>query len=97
MIDADIESPYHDWVKQIEERPDDSHRITTRVQAAEWFEVRDDALRAHRTQIDPEGQWFRVPIDVQRSIWPTEEFELARSSVESSFPEDDLFAGLRTT
>ena len=97
MIDADLESPYHDWVKRIEERPDDSHRITTRVQAGDWFEVRDLALKSHRTQIDPEGQWFRVPIEVQRTIWPTEEFELARSTVASSIPEDDLFAGLRST
>jgi mycothiol S-conjugate amidase len=97
MIDADLESPYHDWVKRIEERPDDSHRVTTRVQAADWFEVRDLALKSHRTQIDPEGQWFRVPIEVQRTMWPTEDFELARSTVVSSIPEDDLFAGLRST
>ena len=81
----------------MEKRPDDSHRITTRVPAADWFEVRDRALLAHRTQIDPYGLWFSVPADVQRSIWPTEDFELARSMVQSSLPEDDLFAGLRTT
>jgi len=36
-----------------------------------------------------------VPLDVQREAWPTEDFELARSLVETSIPEDDLFAGVR--
>ena len=96
MIDADLDSPYHDWVKDIEARPDDSHRVTTKVPAADWFEVRDAALKAHRTQIDPDGRWFAVPMDVQREVWPTEDFELAMSTVETTLPEDDLFTGLRT-
>lgn len=95
MIDADLESPYHDWVKEIDRRPDDSHRITTRIEVADWFEVRDAALLAHRTQIDPSSGWFGVPLAVQREVWPTEEFELARSTVLSALPENDLFAGLR--
>jgi mycothiol S-conjugate amidase len=95
MIDADLESPYHDWVKEIDKRPDDSHRITTRIEVADWFEVRDAALLAHRTQIDPSSNWFAVPLAVQREVWPTEEFELARSTVLSALPENDLFAGLR--
>ncbi|MEU8685729.1 mycothiol conjugate amidase Mca, partial [Streptomyces sp. NPDC048611] len=31
----------------------------------------------HATQIDPDGGWFRVPMDLQREVWPTEEYELA--------------------
>ncbi len=95
MIDADLDSPYHDWVKDIERRPDDSARITTKVPVAEWFTVRDDALRAHATQIEPDGRWFAVPLEVQQAVWPTEDFELAVSTIETSLPEDDLFAGLR--
>ena len=30
-------------------------------------------------------------------MWPTEDFELARSLVETELPEDDLFAGIRDT
>lgn len=95
MIDADLDSPYHDWIKNWDDRPDDSHRITTRIDASAWFEVRDEALLAHRTQIDPDGLWFAVPMAFQREIWPTEDFELARSTVPTTLPEDDLFAGLR--
>jgi mycothiol S-conjugate amidase len=36
-----------------------------------------------------------VPLDVQRAVWPTEDFELARSLVDTGIPEDDLFAGIR--
>jgi len=28
-------------------------------------------------------------------VWPTEDYELARSLVPSEIPEDDLFAGIR--
>jgi len=95
MIDADLESPYHDWLERIAERPDDAHRITTRINAADYFDARDRALLAHRTQIDPEGMWFAVPRDLERTVWPTEDFELARSLVDVTVPEDDLFNGLR--
>lgn len=95
MIDADLESPYHDWLQAMESRPDDAHRVTTRIPAADFFGVREEALRAHRTQVDPDGMWFAVPLEMHRSIWPTEEFELARSRVPVTEPEDDLFDGLR--
>ncbi len=95
MIDEDLESPYHDWIANWDERPDAASRITTRIAAADWFETRDRALMAHATQIDPDGQWFAVPMELQKSVWPTEDFELARSLVETDIPETDLFAGLR--
>ena len=54
-----------------------------------------DALLAHATQIDPDGFFFEVPRDIEREVWPFEEFELARSRVPVEIPEDDLFAGVR--
>jgi mycothiol S-conjugate amidase len=36
-----------------------------------------------------------VPLEVQARIWPTEDFELARSLVDVELPETDLFAGIR--
>jgi len=73
-----------------------SHRVTTRVSCAEYFAVRDAALIAHATQIDPTGRWFAVSLDLQQEVWPTEDYELARSLVDSAVPEDDLFAGIRS-
>lgn len=97
MLAADLESPYADWLKRWESEGRQSRRqqITTRVECAEYFPVRDDALRAHATQVDPDGFWFQVPVELQRRVWPTEDYELARSFVNSSLPESDLFAGVR--
>ncbi|MCN0179939.1 mycothiol conjugate amidase Mca [Salinispora arenicola] len=95
LLAAGIESPYEEWIKRWEDRPDKGPRITTRVECAEYFPVRDDALRAHATQIDPDGFWFQLPMELQRAAWPTEDFQLVRSLVGSSLPESDLFAGVR--
>ncbi len=94
MLAAGLESP---WGERLEKwQPDPVHdaRVTTRVECGEWFEVRDKALLAHATQIDPDGHWFAVPLDLQRKVWPTEDFELVISHVDSPTPEDDLFAGI---
>ncbi|MDT7632024.1 MAG: mycothiol S-conjugate amidase [Pseudonocardiales bacterium] len=96
LLAAGMESPYTDWIKNwSEDRPDPGSRVTTRVECADYFAVRDKALLAHATQIDPTSRWFAIPLDMQRQIWPTEDYELVRSLVDSTTPEDDLFAGLR--
>ena len=70
-------------------------RVTTRVPCAEWFPVRDRALLAHATQVDPNGTWFQVPMSLQQEAWPTEDYQLVSSRVEvGPLPEDDLFAGI---
>jgi mycothiol S-conjugate amidase len=95
VLAAGLESPYKEWLERWEDRDDKGPRITTRVECADYFPVRDDALRAHATQVDPDGFWFHVPMEVQREAWPTEDFELVRSFVDSPVPESDLFAGVR--
>ncbi len=98
MLSRGLESPY---AERMEEWLDDEdagkprHEITTRVGCADTFEVRDQALLAHATQVDPNGGWFACPAEVQRAAWPTEDYHLARSVVDSGLPEDDLFAGIR--
>ncbi|MEV6690186.1 mycothiol conjugate amidase Mca [Micromonospora sp. NPDC051196] len=97
ILATGAESPYAEWLTRWEDRPDKGPRITTRVECAEYFPVRDDALRAHATQVDPDGFWFQVPMELQQRAWPTEDFQLARSLVDSPLPESDLFAGVRET
>lgn len=87
--------PFEKWLKHWD--PDHdlfAKRVTTRIDCAKYFAQRDDALRAHATQIDPNGDFFAAPIEWQQRLWPTEEFELARSRVPVSLPENDLFAGI---
>jgi len=91
---AGMESPYASRMKGwVYDQMD--HRVTTRVECSAYFSVRDDALRAHATQVDPAGSWFQVPMDIQCEVWPTEDYELVQSNVAVSLPETDLFAGLK--
>jgi mycothiol S-conjugate amidase len=111
LLRRGLESPYAKIFAEWEERARKRHaadpgeegrgggpgepEITTRVQAGDYFEIRDQALLAHATQIDPNGFWFACPLEVQRAAWPTEDYHLARSLVDTELPEDDLFAGVR--
>jgi mycothiol S-conjugate amidase len=95
MLARGLESPYAAWIERWDDTGRPGRQITTRVECGEYFEIRDKALLAHATQVDPDGPWFNVPMDVQREVWPTEDFELARSLVDTTLPEDDLFAGVR--
>jgi mycothiol S-conjugate amidase len=95
MLAAKVESPYAEWLVKWEDKPGDAERLTTSVPCAEWFPVRDAALIAHATQVDPTGRWFACPMEMQQENWPYEDFQLARSLVDTTLPEDDLFAGVR--
>ena len=96
MVRCGLESPYGERLSEWVDNPDHPPlEITARVDCADFFEIRDQALLAHATQIDPEGGWFACPREVQRAAWPTEDFHLARSVVDTEKPEDDLFAGVR--
>jgi mycothiol S-conjugate amidase len=67
---------------------------TTRVPAGEFFEVGNDALRSHASQVAPDSPFFFWPNDLQREAWPTEDFQLIESTVPTELPETDLFAGI---
>lgn len=86
FVDLGIESPYSDeWLK----RPWQDHRVTTRVEIGEYHDVRTNALLAHATQIDPTSKWwFGLPEDEARTIYPYEDYTLARSRTEAIAGED---------
>jgi mycothiol S-conjugate amidase len=89
------EGPFGKWLESWDSDDDlMSRRVTTRIECAKYFEVRDQALLAHATQIDPKSFFFTTPMEWQQRLWPTEEYELARSRVPVTLPEDDLFAGV---
>lgn len=96
-LDAGLESPYSDerFAPLLSgETTFPAPPITTRVECADYFGLRDDALKAHATQVDPDGRWFALPLELQARVWPTEDFHLARTRVPASVPESDLFAGI---
>ena len=92
------ESPYEQWFAAgFSERAD--ARFTALIDVSDFLHARRKALLAHRTQVDPEGFWMRLPDEVVREVFPWEEFALAESLVDNGVaqgePEEDLFAGLR--
>ncbi len=93
MLAEGLQSPFAEWIERWEDRED--REFTTRIDCADYFGVRDRALLAHATQIDPNGWFFSIPAELQRRVWPTEDYELARSHVLTDVPEEDLFAGVR--
>ena len=94
-VKAGIDSPFADRIAQWADEAEPPSRVTARVECSDWFGERDRALLAHASQVDPGGFWFSIPIELQQQAWPTEDFELVRSEVETDELEDDLFAGLR--
>jgi mycothiol S-conjugate amidase len=99
LIERGLESPFDDWVSARTEREEAwtgrPRRASARIHVAEYFPQRDAALRAHATQIDPDGFFFAAPRELEAEVWPVEEFEIALSRVEVADDlEDDLFAGV---
>ncbi len=91
------DGPFDEWIERFagNPRPDPGLRTTTKIEAADFFPRRDLALLAHETQIDPTSHWFAVPHDIEAAVWATDDYELARSLVDTEVPETDLFAGIR--
>jgi mycothiol S-conjugate amidase len=95
LLEQGQPSPYTELLTRWEtEDADVMYRVTTQVCCSDFFPQRDEALRAHATQIDPTGMFMVTPVEVQQRLWPTEEFELAKTRVSTSLPEEDLFAGI---
>jgi mycothiol S-conjugate amidase len=92
LLELGLESPYDEkWL----ERPSQDERITTTVDISGFGDVRLDALLAHETQIDPNSPfWFALPRDESVRVYPYDDYELARSLVDTELPETDLFAGV---
>lgn len=97
LEEADPDSPRHQelegWVERIKDRP---YTATTQIEIGEFLEVRDDALRAHASQVDPNSSFFFWPNDLVRKAWPFEDYRLAFSRVPVPEKESDLFEGIVT-
>lgn len=92
-LEHGLESPFARWMDRLEEeRPPD--RITTQIDVGDHLATARAALRAHATQVDPDGRWFSIPDEVVRGAYPWEDYRLARSEVATDRPERSLFAGL---
>jgi mycothiol S-conjugate amidase len=96
LLERNGKSPFDEkWF----ERPDNDHRITTRIDVSEFQWARSAALRAHASQVDPEeGFWFALGDTELATLYPWEDWILARSLVgpiPAGATEHDLFEGVR--
>ncbi|HYY43822.1 MAG TPA: mycothiol conjugate amidase Mca [Actinomycetota bacterium] len=92
---AAIDHPFFERLKQWREEGEfEEPNITTSIDVGDFIELRSKALLAHATQIDPDGDWFAIPDELQRKAYPWEDFTLVESHVHTELPEDDLFAGV---
>ena len=95
LLTNDPDSPQLPQLLEFRDRfRDREYLATTLVPAGEFFEARDNALRAHASQVAPDSAFFFWPNDLQREAWPFEDFQLVISNVETTMPEADLFAGI---
>jgi len=91
MLAAGLESPYGEWLEPGRRPAVVPH---ARIRCDDRFPRRDAALRAHASQVDPDGMWFAVPRDLERAAYPWEAYELLWSHVATVVPEEDLFHGI---
>ena len=88
---AGIESQLGPWLAGFND--DHTDRVDVRVPIAATFGRAQEALRAHATQIDPDGFWFHIPENVAMEAYPFEDYQM----LASRYPlpaGDDLFAGI---
>jgi len=93
MIARTGSSPYERWLEMLDGRVEPA-RDVMKVNVAGYVEQGRDALRAHRTQVDPDGNWFQVPTAMVEELYPWEDFEMMASRVGWDATETDLFQGI---
>jgi mycothiol S-conjugate amidase len=93
MEERGLSSPYGEFLERlgadVGEEP-----IAAQVDVGDHIERARAALAAHRTQVAPDGPWFRVPLELVREVYPYEDFELLASRVEQDGVVTDLFEGI---
>ncbi|MEA2499870.1 MAG: mycothiol S-conjugate amidase [Actinomycetota bacterium] len=87
-----IESPFVGWLENWETMGFEEPNVTTQIDVGEYIDLRSKALLAHATQIDPDSFWFAIPDDMQRKVYPWEDYTLISPEPGGEI-EDDLFAG----
>jgi mycothiol S-conjugate amidase len=102
FLELGMESPFSDerWARVLEAEAkekagadDEMPRIV--VDITNHGSVVREGLLAHATQVDPNSRhWFGLPPEVADTVYPYEEYEVARDLTGIDPSGDDLFAGV---
>jgi mycothiol S-conjugate amidase len=68
--------------------------VTTTVDCGEQVARKQQALRAHHSQITDDFPLLAMPPEMVREHFPWEHFQMVWSNVPTRVPESDVFAGL---
>lgn len=79
-------SPFESWLS----RDSQAIQACARIEVADFFAQRDAALRAHATQIDPDG-FFAMPRDLEAEVCRKNLHAGANHCWRSAVQERDLF------
>ncbi len=91
MKERGLESPLGRWLRRFPEEID-TH-LDARIDIRSTLTRSRDALRAHATQVAPDGFWFQIPEEVVIAAYPYEDFALL-AGTNAPGADVDLFAGL---
>ena len=95
LLSSDPQNPLIASIDEMRARFEETPFLaTTQVPSGAFFDRRDDALRAHASQVSPDSSFFFWPNELQRKAWPYEDYQLISSTVPTELPEADLFAGI---
>lgn len=96
LLDKDRESPFTRWLQRIEGTQ--QRTVHAEVPCGDYYSQREAALKAHETQVDPNGAFFALTPEELAEVAPNEDFELGASYLlDGNTIVDDLFAGVRNT
>jgi len=87
------ESPFERWIDDVDPAADDDKHLI-HVPIAETVGVSREALRAHATQVDPNGRWFSLPLSLVAETYPYEDYEVLAAEIPVPPGSDDIFEGL---
>lgn len=86
-----IDSPYADRIGSFDPAYEEGKRLIA-VPVHDTMAIGREALKAHRTQVDPDGHWFSIPIELAIAAYPYEDFEVLAARVPLPDAAADLFA-----
>ena len=91
QMGADISVPLREFVK----RGISDECVTTRIQVAEYVDLKLNALFCHASQMDPNSIWSKIPPEVRREGLKVETLICAESRVGAvQGIEEDIYAGI---
>lgn len=104
FLELGLESPFTDQrmarmlaAEEKERAGDPPDRPRVVVDVSNHAAVMREGLLAHATQVDPNSRhWFGLPPEIADTVYPYEEYEVARDLTATGPAGDDLFAGVDT-